>query len=150
MGDGEGGLCGPMVHVPFGGGTEGARQSLCPARHQGGSSRLAILLVAERIVCAVVAAPTATPMSGDSCVREDRPQVRLSSSNGGQLDELDVGMKHGLELGECVLGLPPRRKARLPWGQPPQGGSPPWGAACQGGSPQGPQPGVCQWQREVW
>jgi hypothetical protein len=37
----------------FGGSTEGARQSLCLARHQGGSSRVAILLLAERIICAV-------------------------------------------------------------------------------------------------
>ncbi len=28
----------------------GARQSLCPARHQGGSSSVAILLVVERIM----------------------------------------------------------------------------------------------------
>jgi hypothetical protein len=62
------GLCSPMVHVPFGGSTEGARQSLCLARYQGGSSRVTMLLVAERIVCAVVAAPTATPGS----VRIDR------------------------------------------------------------------------------
>ncbi len=60
---GGGGLCSQMVHVPFGGRTEGASQSLCLARHQGGSSSVAILLVAERIVCAVVAAPTATPAS---------------------------------------------------------------------------------------
>jgi hypothetical protein len=39
------------------------KQSLGPARHQGGSSSVALLLVAERIVCAVVAAPTATPAS---------------------------------------------------------------------------------------
>lgn len=62
-GGGRGWLCGPIVHVPFGGSTEGARQSLCPERHQGGSSSVAMLLVAERIVCAVVAAPTATPAS---------------------------------------------------------------------------------------
>ncbi len=53
-----------MVHVPFGGSTEGARQSLCLARNQGGSSSVAILLVVKsEIVCAVVAAPTATPVS---------------------------------------------------------------------------------------
>jgi hypothetical protein len=63
VGDGVGELCSPVVHVPFGGSTEGAHQSLCPARHQGGSSSMAILLVAERIVCAVEAAPTATPAS---------------------------------------------------------------------------------------
>ncbi len=58
-------MCCPMVHVPFSGSTEGSRQSLCPARHQGGSSRVtvAILLVVERVVCAVVAAQTATPVS---------------------------------------------------------------------------------------
>jgi hypothetical protein len=63
MGGGEGGLSCQMVHVPFFGSTKGARQSLCPERHQGGSSRVAILLVAEKIVCAIVAALTATPVS---------------------------------------------------------------------------------------
>jgi hypothetical protein len=63
MGGGEGGLCSQMVHIPSGGSTEGARQSLCQARHQGCSSRVAILLVEERIVCAIVAAQTATPVS---------------------------------------------------------------------------------------
>jgi hypothetical protein len=43
---------------------------------------------------------------GYSCVREDRQQV--SSSAGGQSGGLVGGMKHGLELGECVLLLPPR------------------------------------------
>jgi hypothetical protein len=56
-------LCSPMVHVPIGGSTEGARQSLCPARYEDGSSSVTILLVAERIVFAVMAAPTATPAS---------------------------------------------------------------------------------------
>ena len=59
----RGWLCSPIVHVPFGGSTEGARRSLCQASHQGGSSSVSILLVAERIVCAIVAAPTATPAS---------------------------------------------------------------------------------------
>jgi hypothetical protein len=68
MGSGEGGLCCPMVHVFFCCSTEGARQSLFLARNQGGSSRVAILLVVERIVCAIVAAPMATPVS----VRIDR------------------------------------------------------------------------------
>jgi hypothetical protein len=63
MGGGEGGLCCPVVHVPFDSSTKGARQSLCPTRHQGGPSRLAILLVEERVVCVVMAAPTATPVS---------------------------------------------------------------------------------------
>ena len=58
---GVGWLCGPMVHVPLGGGTEGARQSWCPARHQGGSSSVAMLPVAERIVRSIVAAPMASP-----------------------------------------------------------------------------------------
>ena len=61
VGGGRGWLCGPIVHVPFGGSTEGARQSLCPARHQGGSSSVAILPVAERVVRAIVAAPMASP-----------------------------------------------------------------------------------------
>ncbi len=87
-GGGEGGLCSPMVHVPFGCSTEGARQSLCQARHQGGSSRAAILLVVEKIVCAVVAAPTTTPVS----VRQ-----QVSSSTGGLSGGLVGGMKHGLE-----------------------------------------------------
>jgi hypothetical protein len=36
--------------------TEGARQSWCPARHQGGSrlQQRGLLLVAERIDCAIV------------------------------------------------------------------------------------------------
>jgi hypothetical protein len=53
---------------------------------------------------------------GDSCVSEDRPQV--SSSTGGQSGGLVGGMTHGLELGECVLRLPPRDGkplARKPW-----------------------------------
>ncbi len=50
-------MCSPAVHVPFGSSTEGARHSSRPARHQGGSSSVALLLVEERIVCAVVAAP---------------------------------------------------------------------------------------------
>ena len=58
---GVGWLCGPMVHVPLGGGTEGARQSWCPARHQGGSSSVAMLQVAEGIVRSIVAAPMASP-----------------------------------------------------------------------------------------
>jgi hypothetical protein len=55
-----------IVHVPFCSSTEGARQSLCLVRHQGGSSSVEsveILLLVERIMCAVVAAPTATPAS---------------------------------------------------------------------------------------
>ncbi len=47
---GVGWLCGPMAHVPLGGSTEGARQSWCPARHQGGSSSVAMLPVAEWII----------------------------------------------------------------------------------------------------
>ena len=43
---------------------------------------------------------------GDSCVCEDRWQV--SNSTGGLSGELVGGMKHGLELGGCVLRLPPR------------------------------------------
>jgi hypothetical protein len=70
MGGGEVGLCSPMVHVPFGGSSEGARQSLGPARHQGGSSRVAILLViGEDRLC------RRGSTDGDSCVREDRRQV---------------------------------------------------------------------------
>ncbi len=75
MGGGEVGLCSPMVHDPFCRSTEGARQSLCPARHQGGSSSVAILLVAERIVSAVVAGPTATPVSVRIDSRCPAPQV---------------------------------------------------------------------------
>ena len=60
---GGGWLCGPVVHVPLGGSTEGACQPLCPARQQGGSSSVALPLVVKRIVCAAVAAPTATPAS---------------------------------------------------------------------------------------
>ncbi len=56
-------MCSQMVHVPFGCRTKGTRQSLCLTRHQGGSSSVAILLVEERIVCSVMAAPTATPAS---------------------------------------------------------------------------------------
>ena len=46
------------VHVPFGCGSEGARQSLRLARHPGGSSSVALLLRAdlERIVCAIIVA----------------------------------------------------------------------------------------------
>ncbi len=47
------GGCSPAVHFPSGGSTEGVRT--CLAREQGGSSSLALLLAAERIVCAVVA-----------------------------------------------------------------------------------------------
>jgi hypothetical protein len=67
----------------FGGSTEGACQSesLRPTRHQGGTSRVALPMVAERIMCAVVAAPTATPAS----VRIDsRCPAADSSSTGGQ------------------------------------------------------------------
>jgi hypothetical protein len=56
---------------------------------------VAILLVADRIVCAVVAAPTATPASVRIDSRCPAPQV-------------DYRVKHGLELGECEL-LPPGR-----------------------------------------
>jgi hypothetical protein len=45
-GEGGGGLCSPTVHVPFGCSTEGAHQALCPARQQGGSSRVVQLVVA--------------------------------------------------------------------------------------------------------
>ncbi len=62
-GFGGGGLCCPVVHVPLGGSTEGACQVLCPARQQGGSSSVAILLVVKWIVCAAIAAPTSTPAS---------------------------------------------------------------------------------------
>ncbi len=56
-------MCGPIGLVPLGGSTEGACQVLCLARQQGGSSSVAILLVVKRIVCAAIAAPTATPAS---------------------------------------------------------------------------------------
>ncbi len=56
-------MCSSTVHVPFSGSTEGARLSVCLARQQGGSSRVALLLVAEKMVRAVVAAPTAAPAS---------------------------------------------------------------------------------------
>jgi hypothetical protein len=49
------------VCFPFGGSTEGAHQSLCPARQYSGFSSVALLLVVERIVCAVMAAPEAAP-----------------------------------------------------------------------------------------
>ena len=45
---------------------------------------------------------------GDSCVREGRQQV--SSSTGGLSGGLVGGMKHGLELGDCALRLPPREE----------------------------------------
>ena len=89
-------MCGPMVHVPFGGSTEGASQSSCPARHQGDSSSVAVLLVAERIVCAVVAAPTATPASVRVDARCPAPPVDYRAGLVG-------GMKHGLELGDYAL-----------------------------------------------
>ncbi len=54
-------MCSPGAHVPLGGSTEGARQSWCPARHQGDSSSVAMLLVAKRIVRSIVAAPMASP-----------------------------------------------------------------------------------------
>ena len=43
---------------------------------------------------------------GNSCVCEDRQQV--SRSTGGLSGGLVGGMKHGLELGDCELRLPPR------------------------------------------
>jgi hypothetical protein len=58
---------------------------------------------------------TAGDTDGDSCVREDRQQV--SSSTGKLSGGLVGGMKHGLELGECVLRLPPR-EANLSRGSP--------------------------------
>jgi hypothetical protein len=65
VGAGEWGgwVCSPPVHVPFDGSTERARQALRQVRQQGGSGSVAQLLslVAERIVCAVVAAATAAP-----------------------------------------------------------------------------------------
>ena len=54
-------LCGPVVHVPLGGSTEGARPSWRPTRHQDGSDSVTILPVAERVVRAIVAAPMASP-----------------------------------------------------------------------------------------
>ncbi len=69
MGGGEGGFCSPMVLVPFCCSTKGLARGhaspckLCQVRHQGCSSSVAILLVEERIVCAIVAAQTATPVS---------------------------------------------------------------------------------------
>ena len=56
-------MCSPMAHVLPGGDTGGARQSWCPARHQRGSSSETMLLVAERVVRSIVAAPMATPAS---------------------------------------------------------------------------------------
>ncbi len=55
------GLCGPMIHAPLGGSTKGGRQTfkLFPAIQQGGSSSVALPLLVERIVCAVIEAPTA-------------------------------------------------------------------------------------------
>ena len=43
---------------------------------------------------------------GDSCVREGRQEI--SSSTDGLSGRLVGGMKHGLELGDCALRLPPR------------------------------------------
>ena len=54
-------LCGPVVHVPLGGSTEGARPSWRPTRHQDSSDSVTILPVAERVVRAIVAAPMASP-----------------------------------------------------------------------------------------
>jgi hypothetical protein len=45
---------------------------------------------------------------GDSCVCEDREQV--SSSTGGLSGGLVGGMKHGFELGDDALLLPPREE----------------------------------------
>ena len=56
-----GGGCSPIVHVLLGGNTEEARQSQRPAGRQEGSSSVAMLLVAERVVCSIVAAPMASP-----------------------------------------------------------------------------------------
>ncbi len=53
--------------------------------------------------------------NSNSCVREDRQQV--SSFTDGLLGGLVGGMKHGLELGECVLLLFPR-EANLSRGSP--------------------------------
>ena len=85
MGGGLGGvgwLCGPVVHVPLGGSTEGACQPLCPARQQGGSSSVALRLplVVKRIVCAAVAAPTATPASVRIDGRRPAPPVDYQAS----------------------------------------------------------------------
>ena len=63
-------MCGPIVHAPLGGSTEGARQSWCLARHQDGSDSVTILPVAERIIRSIVAAPMASPapvMIGSRC-----------------------------------------------------------------------------------
>ena len=57
----RGRLWGPVVHVPLGGSTEGARPSWRPTRHQDGSGSVTILPVAERVVRAIVAAPMASP-----------------------------------------------------------------------------------------
>jgi hypothetical protein len=56
-------LCCPLVHIPFSSSTKGACQSLYLTRYQGGSRSAALPLVAERIVCAVMAAQTASPAS---------------------------------------------------------------------------------------
>ncbi len=61
-------MCSPMLHLPFGGRTEGALKSL-------GSRSVATLLVAERIVCAVMATPTATPASVKMDSRFPAPPV---------------------------------------------------------------------------
>jgi hypothetical protein len=90
------GLCSPTVHVPFGGSAEGARQSVCQARQQGS---VALLLVAETIIYAVVAAPTAAPSS-----------VMIDSRYPSPPRQLVDGMKYDLELGDCASCCPPGRK----------------------------------------
>jgi hypothetical protein len=56
-------LCCPYGPRPPRCSTEGACQSLFQRRHQGGSSSVALSLVVESIVCAVVAAPMGSPAS---------------------------------------------------------------------------------------
>ncbi len=55
--------CSLTVHVPSSYSNKGEHQALCPVRQQCGSSSMAQLPVVERIMCAVVKAPTAVPAS---------------------------------------------------------------------------------------
>ena len=70
VGGGREGLCSPIAHVLLGGNTEEARQSRRPVCRREGSSSVTMLLVAERVVCPIVAAPMASPapvMKGSRC-----------------------------------------------------------------------------------
>jgi hypothetical protein len=92
MGAGTGGLCGPMVHVPFGGSTEGPTPALVPGEASrwlqprgdtagGGEDRLC----------------SRGSTDGDSCVREDRPQ--MSSSTGGLcVEDIHFGEKPSMTM----------------------------------------------------